>query len=278
MKTALTIAGSDSCGGAGIQADLKTFAALGVYGLSAITAITAQNTCGVIAIRELDNEIITGQIDALFTDIPVNAVKIGMLSCARITVTVTQTLKKHGAKNIVVDPVMISKSGSPLLQPDAIDALRANLFPLADIVTPNLFEAAELVGFAVNNISDMQKAAVAIKHMGPRYVIIKGGHLPGEACDILYDGNNFSYFKAERLTSSHTHGTGCTFSSAVAAGLALGKSTQEAVKAAKEYICMAIQHGFALGRGVGPTNHFYDLYKKAGIYAGDETDGKDIDS
>jgi hydroxymethylpyrimidine/phosphomethylpyrimidine kinase len=268
MKNALTIAGSDSGGGAGIQADLKTFAAHGVYGMSAITAITAQNTCGVTNIRELDAEIIEDQIAAVFSDIPVHAVKVGMLSSAAITRTVAAALRKHCAKNIVVDTVMVSKSGSHLLQPDAIDALKRDLLPLAVVATPNLYEAAELVGFAVNDLAGMQRAAVAIKAMGPRYVVVKGGHLPGDACDIVYDGKDFLVLSNERIDSIHTHGTGCTFSASIAAGLACGASVEEAIKAAKSYINMAIRHGFSLGKGVGPTHHFYELYRKAGMLKG----------
>lgn len=268
MKTALTIAGSDSGGGAGIQADLKTFSALGVFGMSAITAITAQNTCGVTAIRELDDEIIEAQIAAVFCDIPVNAVKIGMLASTRIIKAVSGALQKYGARKIVVDPVMVAKSGSHLLLPDAVGALKQFLLPLADVVTPNLHEAAALVGFPVNDRSDMERAALAIKSMGPRYVVVKGGHLPGDACDLLYDGSNFKVFANERIDSKHTHGTGCTFSSAIAAGLAKGLDVTEAVQAAKNYINMAIRHGFPLGKGVGPTHHFYELYSSAGMLNG----------
>lgn len=265
MKTALTIAGSDSSGGAGIQADIKTFSALGVFGMSAITAITAQNTCGVANIRELDEEIITDQIAAVYDDITVGAVKIGMLSSAEITRVVARALIKFGAKNIVVDPVMVAKSGSRLLKPEAVEALIKQLFPLADLVTPNLHEASEIVGFPVDNRDAMERAAVAIKTMGPRYVVVKGGHLPGAACDLFYDGRNFAILTNERIETRHTHGTGCTFSSAIAAGLAKGMPVYDAVVEAKRYITLAIAHGFPLGRGVGPTHHFYELYSQAGI-------------
>lgn len=268
LYTALTVAGSDSGGGAGIQADLKTFSALGVFGMSVITAITAQNTCGVTNIRELDEEIIADQISAVFSDIPVNAVKIGMLANSRTITTVADCLMKFKAKNIVVDPVMISKSGSHLLRPEAIQALKDILFPLAKVVTPNLFEASEIVGFVVENRQGMEAAAKVIKDMGPEYVIIKGGHLVGDPCDLLYDGQTFIALTNERIETKHTHGTGCTFSSAVAAGLAQGVPIDEAVTKAKSYITMAITHGFALGKGVGPTNHFYELYRKAGILGG----------
>jgi hydroxymethylpyrimidine/phosphomethylpyrimidine kinase len=265
VYTALTIAGSDSSGGAGIQADLKTFSAIGVYGMSVITAITAQNTCGVTNIRELDEDIVRDQIAAVYDDIKIGAVKIGMLSNAGITRVVAETLQSYRALNVVVDPVMISKSGSALLKPEAIGALKEYLFPIADVVTPNLHEAAQLVGFPVDDRADMEMAAIALKAMGPRYVVVKGGHLKGDACDLLYDGEQFTVLANERIDTIHTHGTGCTFSSAVAAGLAKGLPVDQAVQAAKQYITMAITHGFALGRGIGPTYHFYELYKKAGF-------------
>lgn len=265
MKTALTIAGSDSSGGAGIQADIKTFSALGVFGMSVITAITAQNTCGVTNIRELDEEIIADQIAAVYEDIPVGAVKVGMLSSAAITRVVAGALGKHGATNIVVDPVMVAKSGSRLLKPEAVDALTRFLFPIADVVTPNLHEAAEIVGFPVGDRAAMERAAIAIKAMGAKYVVVKGGHLPGAACDLFYDGVEFAVLANKRIETKHTHGTGCTFSSAITAGLANGMPVFEAVAAAKRYITLAITHGFPLGKGVGPTHHFYELYSRAGV-------------
>jgi hydroxymethylpyrimidine/phosphomethylpyrimidine kinase len=264
LATALTIAGSDSSGGAGIQADLKTFSALGVFGMSAITAITAQNTLGVSAIRELDEAIIAAQIAAVYEDILVGAVKIGMLSSAAITCTVAATLRQYQAKSIIVDPVMISKSGSRLLHPGAMTALKEQLLPMADVVTPNLFEAGELVGFPVSNRSEMEAAARALHALGPKHVVVKGGHLEGAACDILFDGHSFVYLENERVNTVHTHGTGCTFSSAIAAGLAKKLSMEQAVRQAKHYITGAITHGFSLGHGVGPTHHFFDLYQKAG--------------
>lgn len=265
MLTALTIAGSDSSGGAGIQADLKTFSAFGVYGMSVITAITAQNTCGVTNIRELDREIIHDQIDAIYTDIKVDAVKVGMLSNAEIIEEVAGSLVRKNATNIVLDTVMISKSGSNLLNPEAIDVLKKVMIPLSLIVTPNLYEASAIVGFPVEDQEGMKEAAVLIKDMGPQYVIIKGGHLPGEACDLLYDGRDFTIFSNERIDNIHTHGTGCTFSSAIAAGIAKGINIENAVRNAKDYITKAIIHGFKLGKGIGPTHHFYELYSKAGL-------------
>lgn len=265
MKKALTIAGSDSGGGAGIQADLKTFSALGVFGMSVITALTAQNTCGVTAISETSHEMIKAQIEAVFDDIHVDAVKIGMLSSSGIIREVSAGLEKYKVENVVLDTVMISKSGSHLLKPEAVDTLRKELIPKALIVTPNLYEAAELVGFEVKDQVSMEKAAKIIKKMGAKYVIVKGGHLEGDACDMLYDGNKIELFPNQRIHTTHTHGTGCTFSSAITAGLAKGFSVYEAVAQAKKYITIAITHGFKLGKGVGPTHHFYDLYHRAGM-------------
>lgn len=265
LKTVLTIAGSDSSGGAGIQADLKTFSALGAFGMSVITAITAQNTCGVTAIREMDNEIIRAQIDAVYQDIHVDAVKIGMLSSSAIIHEVAEGLARYSVKNIVLDTVMISKSGSYLLKEEAVATLIKELIPKAKVVTPNLHEATALVGFTVNDRKTMEKAAHVIKEMGAEYVIIKGGHLAGDACDMLYDGKQTELFLNERIHTIHTHGTGCTYSSAVAVGLAKGLSVEDAVAMAKRYITMAITHSFKLGKGVGPTHHFYDLYQKAGF-------------
>lgn len=264
LKTVLTIAGSDSSGGAGIQADLKTFSALGTFGMSVITAITAQNTCGVTAVRELDNEIIRAQLDAVYQDIHVDAVKIGMLSSSAIIHEVAEGLTRHSVKNIVLDTVMISKSGSHLLKKEAVATLVKELIPKAKVVTPNLHEATALVGFTVNDKKTMEKAAGVIKEMGAEYVIIKGGHLVGDACDVLYDGNRIELFSNERINTIHTHGTGCTYSSAIAVGLAKGLRVEDAVAMAKDYITVAITHGYKLGKGVGPTHHFYELYQKAG--------------
>lgn len=259
IKTALTIAGSDSSGGAGIQADLKTFSALGVFGMSVITAITAQNTCGVTAIRELDDEILKAQIDAIFTDITVDAVKIGMLSNIDIIKTVSNSLQYYNYTKVVLDTVMISKSGSYLLQKNAVVSLKELLLPKALVVTPNLHEATELVGFDVVNLKTMEQAAAVIWKMGAKNVVVKGGHLMGDPCDILFDGDKMIYFKNKRIETKNTHGTGCTFSSAIAAEIAKGKCVVEAVEKAKEYITKAIEHSFSLGKGVGPTNHFFNL-------------------
>lgn len=264
MKTVLTIAGSDSCGGAGIQADLKTFSALGAYGMSVITAVTAQNTMGVINVRELDVDIIRDQIDCLFDDIKIDAVKVGMVSSIEIIDVIGECLKKNIAANIVVDPVMVSKSGYHLLREEAKDELVKVLFPLAEVVTPNLFEAELITGDKIENLAQMEAAAVKINGLGGMKVIVKGGHLTGDAIDVVYDGKNFSYLKGTRIETKNTHGTGCTFSSAIAALLARGYTVAEAARQAKEYINGAIEHSFELGRGVGPTNHFYNLYQKAG--------------
>ena len=260
MKTALTIAGSDSGGGAGIQADLKTFAAFKVYGLSAITAITAQNTMGVLAVQEIKPEIIAAQIDCLFEDMEINSVKIGMVSDTEIIKTIASALKRNNAINIVLDPVMISKSGYKLLKPEAIEALIKSLFPLAEILTPNLIEAEEITGQKINNPDDMQTAAEKIHNMGVKAVVIKGGHLQDYPVDVFYDGSSFLRLQGEFINTQNTHGTGCTFSSAIAACLSQGQALPEAVMIAKEYITGAIKNSLSIGKGVGPTHHFYKYY------------------
>jgi hydroxymethylpyrimidine/phosphomethylpyrimidine kinase len=265
MKVVLTIAGSDSCGGAGIQADLKTFSALGTYGMSVITAVTAQNTRGVLDIREMDEEIVENQINCLFADIRIDAVKIGMVSNSGIISFVADCLKKNQAENIVVDPVMVSKSGHHLLKPEAKDQLVKMLFPLATVVTPNICEAGLLTGERLENLAEMKKAAQKIQGLGCPNVIIKGGHLTGDAVDVLYDGSNFTCYEGSRIKTKNTHGTGCTFSSAIAAHLARGCPVPEAVGQAKEFINRAIAHSIELGHGCGPTHHFYSLYQKAGV-------------
>lgn len=265
MKNVLTIAGSDSCGGAGIQADLKTFSALGTYGMSAITAVTAQNTTGVFGVRELEVEMVAAQINCIFEDIEVHAVKIGMVSGSEIIETISKCLLENRARNIVVDPVMVSKSKYKLLRPEACKALVRVLLPLADVVTPNIPEAEELVKGTIKTVEEMKQAAREIYGLGARHILVKGGHLAGEAVDVLYDGDRMLLFEGPRIATQNTHGTGCTFSSAIAAYLARGYAMTEAIGAAKEYISTAIAHSLALGRGVGPTHHFYALYKKAGL-------------
>ncbi len=266
MKHVLTIAGSDTCGGAGIQADLKTFSAQGTYGMSVITAVTVQNTQGVFGCQDIDPEIIRGQIDAIFTDIEVSAVKIGMVSQIETIHAIADKLERYQPKNIVLDPVMISKSGFDLMQPEAKDTLIRRLLPLAYLVTPNLPEAEVITGFHMETLEEMKQAAKTIHAMGAKNVLIKGGHLEGEATDLLFDGKGFVTFCAERIPTKNTHGTGCTLSSCIAANLAKGKSVEEAVRVSKAYITTAIEHALDIGRGVGPTNHFYELYTKAGVW------------
>jgi len=261
MKHLLTIAGSDSSGGAGIQADLKTFAAHGVFGMSVITAVTAQNTCGVTQVQDITPEVITAQIDAVFTDIRVDGVKIGMVSRTESIHAIAEALKKWKPPLVVVDPVMISKSGYPLLQPEACDALIKELLPLATLLTPNLPEAEAICGFAIKTEEEMEKAAAHIISLGARAVLVKGGHLENSADDYLYNGKEGIWLPGERIVTEHTHGTGCTLSSALASNLAKGLSLEEAVKASKAYVTKAIQHGIALGHGHGPTHHFVDLWK-----------------
>ena len=255
MKHVLTIAGSDTCGGAGIQADIKTFSALGTYGMSVITAVTVQNTQGVFGCQDITPDIIKAQIDAIFTDIEVSAVKIGMVSQIETIKAISEKLKQYHVKNLVLDPVMISKSGFDLMKSEAKETLIKELIPLAYIVTPNLPEAEIITGMSAKIIYDM----------GAKNVLIKGGHMENEATDILFDGEKYTYIKGERIHTKNTHGTGCTLSSAIAANLAKGQTVKQAVQNAKEYITVAIAHSLDIGKGVGPTNHFYTLYQKAGM-------------
>ena len=260
IKQVLTIAGSDSGGGAGIQADLKAMSANGVYAMSVITAITAQNTEEVTDTFELPQSIIAAQIDAIFDDFEVAAVKTGMLSSADTIETVVRLLKPQQVKLLVVDPVMVAKGGQSLLKPDAIDSLKKELLPLALLVTPNVHEAQQLSGIQITSLADARRAAKIIHQFGCANVLIKGGHLPVDrATDLLYDGRFFHIFKGEFINTPHTHGTGCTFASAIAAHLARGKPLFEAVQTAKTYLTEAIKHSLALGHGQGPTNHFYFL-------------------
>ena len=256
---AMTIAGSDSGGGAGIQADLKTFAALGVYGASALTAITAQNTVGVTAVHEIPTDIITAQIDAVLDDIGADAVKTGMLSSSPIIECVSQAVQRHQVQRLVVDPVMVAKSGDSLLREDAIDSLRSLLLPLAVVVTPNIPEAEALTSRAITSPDAARVAAREIVNMGCRSVVVKGGHLDGPATDLFFDGVTFREFTSPRIETKNTHGTGCTFASAVAAGLAQGMTPADAVALAKEYVTEAIRHSFPIGQGHGPLNHFWRM-------------------
>ncbi|HXV68237.1 MAG TPA: bifunctional hydroxymethylpyrimidine kinase/phosphomethylpyrimidine kinase [Nitrospira sp.] len=260
LKQVLTIAGSDSGGGAGIQADIKALSANGVFAMSVITAITAQNTEEITEVLELPTAIIAAQIDAVFDDFDVSAVKTGMLSSAAIVDVVARMLKPQQVASLVVDPVMISKGGHPLLKPDAIDAIKTQLFPLALLVTPNVHEAQQLSGIEITSLADARRAAKVIHGFGCTYVLIKGGHLLAErATDLLYDGRFFNVLKGEFIETRHTHGTGCTFASALAAHLARGRSVLDAAEAAKRYVTEAIRHGLAIGHGHGPTDHFYFL-------------------
>ncbi|MGB4215790.1 MAG: bifunctional hydroxymethylpyrimidine kinase/phosphomethylpyrimidine kinase [Thermacetogeniaceae bacterium] len=265
MKILLTIAGSDSSGGAGIQADLKTFSALGTYGMSVITAVTAQNTMGVKSVRELDREIIEDQINCLFEDIHIDAVKVGMVASREIIDVIGETLSRWQPPHVVIDPVMVSKSGCHLLRPEAKEELINVLLPLADVVTPNIPEAEAITGEKITDIEQMEKAALEICALGAKNVVIKGGHLDGDPVDVLYANGRFYHFKGNRVHTKNTHGTGCTFSSAIAAYLARGYDVYEAVKRAKDYITGAIEQAQDIGHGVGPTNHFYRIYAMAGV-------------
>ncbi len=259
MKKALTIAGSDSGGGAGIQADLKTFAALGVFGMSAITALTAQNTVSVLGVFPVTPEFVGLQIDAVISDIGADAVKTGMLANADIIEMVAAKVLEHELHPLVVDPVMVAKSGANLLEPAAREVLIEKLLPLASVVTPNLPEAEALCGFSINDIEGMRRAAKEIRARGPRWVVVKGGHLLGTgfSTDLVYDGRRFEELSAARIDTRNTHGTGCTFASAIAARLALGDSTLKAIREAKRYVTRILKASAKLriGAGHGPMNH-----------------------
>ena len=269
MPVALTIAGSDSGGGAGIQADIKSMQANGVFAASVITAVTAQNTLGVSAVHELPLDIITAQIDAVLSDISVDAIKTGMLSSAGIIHAVVDALAGV-ALPLVVDPVMISTSGHALLRSDAIGALRERLLPLATIVTPNAHEAALLTGIKIDSLAAARAAARALVGMGPGAALVKGGHVGDgdEVTDVLFDGERFVSFTAARIDTPHTHGTGCTLASAIAASLARGHTVVEAVERGRRYISGAIAAGLPIGGGHGPTHHFYFL-EGSGLFPAD---------
>lgn len=261
VHVCLTIAGSDSGGGAGIQADIKTMQANGVFAASVLTAITAQNTTSVTAAMDLPVTMIEAQFDAVVSDMNVAAVKTGMLSSVEIITAVADRLKSNDVGPLVVDPVMISKSGFSLLNGDAIGAMRERLIPLACIVTPNAHEAALLTGMDIRNAEDAHEAASRIFEMGPKAVIVKGGHLDEEedAIDVLCDNEGFLVLRSERQDTPHTHGTGCTFAAALAANLAKGYSLRASAQRAKRYVNEAIRAGLPLGNGFGPTDHFYFL-------------------
>ena len=256
IPRALTIAGSDSGAGAGIQADLKTFAALRVYGLSALTAITAQNTQGVHAVQDLPPELIRAQIDAVLEDIGADVAKTGMLSSPAIIEEVARCVSRWNLR-LVVDPVMMAKSGDPLLQPEAVTTLSTALLPLAEVITPNLYEAEVLTGQRIETLDDMRAAAQAIHALGPRHVVVKGGHRIADPVDVYFDGERFAELRADYIQTRHTHGTGCTFSAAIAAFMARGLGVDAAITRAKNYVTEAIRHAPGLGSGHGPVGHFW---------------------
>ncbi|MCR2803870.1 bifunctional hydroxymethylpyrimidine kinase/phosphomethylpyrimidine kinase [Paenibacillus soyae] len=273
VPRALTIAGSDSGGGAGIQADLKTFQELGVFGMSAITAVTAQNTTGVQAVYPLSPEAVTEQIRSVGRDIRVDALKTGMLFSHEIIEAVAASLEEFKWTRVVVDPVMVAKGGSVLLQDAALSAFKRKLLPLVEVVTPNIPEAERLTGMTIRNASNKRDAAKQLIDLGIRYVVMKGGHETGEeAVDLLYDGYCFSEFSAKRIDTVHTHGTGCTFSAALTAGLAHGLSVELAVQQAKAFIQAAIEDGIQIGGGIGPTNHWaYRQQRTPGAWTAEQS-------
>jgi hydroxymethylpyrimidine/phosphomethylpyrimidine kinase len=261
MRTALTIAGSDSGGGAGIQADLKTFAAHGVYGTSALTAVTAQNTLGVTAWQSLPADLVTAQIEAVDADFELGAIKVGMLANAAIVEAVAATIVELELANVVVDPVMIAKGGDRLLEIDAVDAIRRELLPHTRIVTPNVPEAEALTGMRIASVDDMRAAAQRILSLGPRVVLVKGGHLDGaESVDVAVTTEGSFELRRPRQDTTSTHGTGCTLSSSIAANLALGMDVRAALERARDYLDGAIRNAPGLGRGHGPLAHFWRVY------------------
>jgi hydroxymethylpyrimidine/phosphomethylpyrimidine kinase len=258
MPRVLAIAGSDSGGGAGIQADLKTMLALGVHGMTVICAVTAQNSVGVQGYWELPAEAVRAQLTSVLSDIGADAVKTGMLASAEIVATVAAGLSSVSAP-LVVDPVAVSKHGDSLLEPGTLEAVKARLLPLATVITPNLYEAELLTREKIDDEDAMLAAAAGIHELGPRWVLLKGGHLPGNPVDLLYDGSSALRFPAERVRTRHTHGTGCTLASAIASYLALGADVPDAVRRAKEFVTGAIAAGFPLGAGIGPVDHGWQL-------------------
>lgn len=250
----LSVAGSDSGGGAGIQADLKTMLALGVHGMSVLAAVTAQNSLGVQGYWELPPEAVRAQLDSVLSDIGAQAIKTGMLASTTLVETVAEVLADVDVP-VIVDPVGVSKHGDSLLAPDAVDAVRSRLLPVATVVTPNLWEVEQLTGVVVREESRLAEAAAAVKELGPRWVLIKGGHLPDDPVDLLFDGEHEYRFPGRRLNNAHTHGTGCTLASAIASHLAFGEDIVDAVRKSKEFVTGAIEGGFALGSGIGPVDH-----------------------
>ena len=259
MRTALTIAGSDSSGGAGIQADIKTMTMHGVYAMSAVTALTAQNTTGVFDIMEVTTDFLKKQLDCIFTDIYPDAVKIGMLSSAELMEAVAEKLSQYQAKHIVLDPVMVSTSGSDLMRREAVETLRRRLFPLAEVITPNIPEAEALTGMSIHTRADMEAAAKLLHSQSGCSVLCKGGHGKEDASDLLCTEEGLLWLEGRRIHNPNTHGTGCTLSSAIASNLAKGEPLTEAVRKAKEYISGALEAGLGLGKGSGPLNHAYKI-------------------
>ncbi|MEA1936411.1 MAG: bifunctional hydroxymethylpyrimidine kinase/phosphomethylpyrimidine kinase [Thermodesulfobacteriota bacterium] len=262
VKRVLTIAGSDSGGGAGIQADLKTITVLGGFGMSVITALTAQNTLGVHGVHEVPEDFIEKQFDAVATDIGIDAAKTGMLATTQILKIIAKKIKEYEIEKLVVDPVMVAKGGVPLIEEEAQNSLIKELIPLALVITPNIPEAEVLSKIKISSVDDMKKSAEIVYGLGAKNVVIKGGHLTGDAVDILYDGKDFHEFTSERIDTLDTHGTGCTYSAAIATGLASGKTVFEAVKMAKEYITTAVRFSLRIGEGHGPTNHLAPILQE----------------
>ena len=260
MNTALTIAGSDSSGGAGIQADIKTMTAHGVYAMSAVTALTAQNTTGVTGIMEVTPEFLREQIDDIFTDIYPDAVKIGMVSSSRLIEVIAERLAHYGAANIVVDPVMVATSGARLIGEEAVDTLKERLLPMATVLTPNIPEADVLSGMDVRTAEDMERAAALIGDTYGCAVLVKGGHQLNDANDLLYRGGRLKWFRGKRIHNPNTHGTGCTLSSAIASNLAKGRDLAASVEMAKRYLSLALSDMLDLGRGSGPMNHAFAIH------------------
>lgn len=259
MYKVLTIAGSDCSGGAGIQADIKTITAHGMYAMSAITSLTAQNTTGVYGVLDSTPEFLGNQLDCIFNDIVPDAIKIGMVSDKELIHTIAEKLKQYKADKVILDPVMVATSGSKLLKDDAVETLTKELMPLAMVITPNLDEAGVLLGRKIKTVDEMR---IAAKELGEKYncsVLVKGGHLDEKATDVLFDKDEFFEFTSERVETSNTHGTGCTLSSAIACGVARGLSLSESVQSAKDYLTMALKYGLNIGKGSGPVNHCYKI-------------------
>lgn len=262
MKKVLTIAGSDCSGGAGIQADLKTMSAHGVFAMSVIVSVVAENTARVISIEDISPKVIADQMDAVFEDIVPDAVKVGMLSTPACMQAVAQKLRQYQPPHVVIDPVMYAKNGAPLMNPDAVGALIEHVLPLATVLTPNIPEAECIAKMKIESVDDMEQAARKIHQMGCQNVLVKGGHAVGDALDVLFDGQSFFHFETARIDTKNTHGTGCTLSSAIASNLALGHSVQQAVKLAKDYVTEGIRHSLAIGKGCGPLNHFHAFFSE----------------